>query len=76
MQVSKWDNSLAVRLPKTLANALGLKMGDRLEVVSAGPARLVVAKDESKLHAVERMRACALPIPDDYAFDRDEANAR
>ena len=51
-------------------------MGDRLEGVSAGPARLVVAKAESRLHAVERMRARALPIPDDYALDRDEANAR
>jgi len=68
MRVSKWGNSLA--------DALGLKAGDRLEIVSADSARLVVGKDESRLHAVERMRARALPIPDDYAFDRDEANAR
>ena len=68
MRVSKWGNSLA--------DALGLKAGDRLEVVSADPAQLVVAKDESRLHAVERMRARALPIPDGYALDRNEANAR
>ena len=68
MRVSKWSNSLA--------DALGLEAGNRLEVVSADPAQLVVAKDESRLHAVERMRARTLPIPDDYAFDRDEANAR
>ena len=76
MRVSRWGNSLAVRLPRALVNDLGLKVGDRLEVVSANPGRLAVARDESRLRAVERMRARALPIPDDYAFDREEANAR
>lgn len=45
MRVSKWGNSLAVRLPKALVNDLGLKAGDRLEVVSAEPERLAVARD-------------------------------
>ena len=35
MQVSKWGNSLAVRLPKALVDALGLKEGDELNVVAA-----------------------------------------
>ena len=76
MRVSKWGNSLAVRLPKAVVNDLGLKAGDRLEIVSANPGRLAIAKDESRLRAIERMRTRALPIPDDYIFDRDEANAR
>ncbi len=76
MRVSKWGNSLAVRLPRALVSDLGLKAGDRLEVVSANPGRLAVARDESRLRAVERMRARALNIPDDYTFDREEANAR
>ena len=76
MRVSKWGNSLAVRLPKALVNDLDLKAGDRLEIVSAKPGHLAVARDQSRLRAIERMRARALPIPDDYAFDRDEANAR
>ncbi len=76
MRVSKWGNSLAVRLPRALVNDLGLKAGDRLEVVSASPVRLAVTRDESRLRAVERMRARALNIPADYAFDREEANAR
>lgn len=75
MRVSKWGNSLAVRLPRTLVNDLGLKAGDHLEVVSANPERLAVARDERRLRAIERMRARALPIPADYAFDREEANA-
>ena len=76
MQVSKWGNSLAVRLPKAVVDKLGLKAGDRLEIVSATRRRLVVAKAESRRRAIERMRARALSIPSDYVFDRDEANAR
>ncbi len=76
MRVSKWGDSLAVRLPKAVVDELGLKVGDRLEVVSATRERLAVARDESRRRALERMRARALPIPADYAFDRDEAGAR
>ncbi|HSC18982.1 MAG TPA: AbrB/MazE/SpoVT family DNA-binding domain-containing protein, partial [Rhizomicrobium sp.] len=32
MQVAKWGNSLAVRLPKKLVDELGLKEGDKLEL--------------------------------------------
>ena len=32
MQVSKWGNSLAVRLPATVVDALGLKEGDQILV--------------------------------------------
>ena len=76
MQVSKWGNSLAVRLPKALVEDLGLKPGDDVAVVSATPKRIAVAKDERRVLAVKRMRARAWPLPEDYAFDRNDANAR
>ena len=76
MKVSKWGNSLAVRLPKALVDDLDLKPGDRLEVISAAPNRIAVARDERRALAVERMRARALTIPEDYVFDREEANTR
>ena len=76
MKVSKWGNSLAVRLPKTLVEDLDLKPGDLLEVVSAAAKRIAVARDERRALAVERMRTRALSIPEDYLFDREEANSR
>ncbi len=76
MRVSKWGNSLAVRLPKALVEDLGLKPGDRLEIVSEAKERIVIAKDERRLRAVERMRSRAWSIPEGYGFDRGEANAR
>lgn len=76
MLVSRWGNSLGVRLPRVLVKALGLKAGDELEVVSATSTRIVVAKDDSRVQAIDRMRARAWPIPEGYNFDRDEVNAR
>ena len=76
MRVSKWGNSLAVRLPKSLVNNLGLKSGDELEVVSAKLSGIVLARDERRKKAVQRMRERALSLPEGYSFDRDKANAR
>ena len=36
MQISKWGNSLAVRLPAAVVDALGLKEGDQIEIQVAG----------------------------------------
>ena len=76
MRVSKWGNGPAVRLLKAVVDELGLTAGDRLEIVSATRERLVVARDESRLRAIERMRTRALPIPAGYALDRNDANTR
>ena len=76
MVVSRWGNSLGVRLPRALVDNLDLKPGDELEVVASKPTRIVVAKDDRRAQAVDRMRARALSLPEDYSFDRNEANAR
>jgi antitoxin MazE len=36
VQISKWGNSPAVRLPKRVADALGLKLGQELDLVVEG----------------------------------------
>ena len=37
MKVAKWGNSLAVRLPQAVVEALRLKEGDEIEIHVAGP---------------------------------------
>ena len=76
MLVSRWGNSLGVRLPRVLVDNLGLKPGDELEVVASTATRIVVAKDDCRAQAVDRMRGRAWPVPGGYAFDRDDATAR
>lgn len=77
MQVSKWGNSLAVRLPKALVDELGLKEGDELDVVAARKGTIEVeTKEERRRRAIEHLASLQWPLPPDYKFDRDEANER
>jgi antitoxin MazE len=77
MQVSKWGNSLAVRLPKALVEQLGLKEGDQLNVVAAKDGAIEVETHEDRRRrALERMAARNWTPPEGYRFDRDEANER
>jgi len=77
VQVSKWGNSLAVRLPKALVDKLRLKEGDELDVVAAKNGILEVeTKENQRKAALERMAARNWKLPPDYKFDRDEANER
>ena len=50
--------------------------GNEVEVVSATPERIALAKDERRQRAIERMRARAWSVPEDFVFDREEVNAR
>lgn len=77
MQVSRWGNSLAVRLPKALVDQLGLKEGDELSVVAVKPGTIEVeTRENERRRALERMAARNWTLPKGYRFDRDEANAR
>jgi antitoxin MazE len=76
MQVSKWGNSLAVRLPAAVVDALALKEGDEIEISIAGKREFKVARDQSKAKALEAIRRLARPFPRGFKFDRGEANER
>jgi antitoxin MazE len=76
MHVAKWGNSLAVRLPKALVEALGLKAGDELSVVAASKKEIVVAKRDRRAEFLKAMEQFNWPTPEGYKFDRDEANER
>ena len=77
MQVSRWGNSLAVRLPRALVEQLGLKEGDQLNVVAAKDGAIEVETNEGwRRRALQRMAARNWTVLEDYRFDRDEANKR
>ncbi len=48
MKVAKWGNSLAVRLPRPVVEALDLKEGDDVQIVAAGAGGLEVSRDPSR----------------------------
>ena len=76
MQVAKWGNSLAIRLPSAVVEALNLKEGDNIEIRVAGERTFDVELDRSRLRALETIRNLRRPLPNGWKFDRDDANAR
>jgi antitoxin MazE len=76
MQVAKWGNSLAVRLPASVVDALNLKEGDEIEIQVADERTFGVARKPGRQEWLERLRSFRGRLPADFKFDRDEANAR
>jgi len=76
MHVGKWGNSLAIRLPSSVVEALQLKEGDEIEIEVAGDRTFRVARDPKRNEAIARLRALAWPAPPGFRFSRDEANER
>ena len=76
MQVSKWGNSFAIRLPAAVVEALKLNEGDDIEVIIADERVFQVRKKPGKETFLARLRQYRGKLPADFKFDRDDANAR
>lgn len=79
MQIGKWGNSLAVRLPRELIERFGLKEGDAFDtdiIAKALEESHAAAVQARKQAALEEIRQRRIPLPEDWKFDREEANWR
>lgn len=74
MQVAKWGNSLAVRLPATVVEALDLKPGDNIDIHVLGNRTFAVEKTPGARELLARLRKYRGRLPTDFKFDRDDAN--
>jgi antitoxin MazE len=76
MQVGKWGNSLAVRLPAAVVEALKLKEGDEIEIEIAGERQFRVQRDQRREAAMAKLKALNWTLPQGFRFNRDDANER
>lgn len=76
MRVLKWGNSLAVRLPKIVVDALDLKEGEEIEIRIVDKRVFEVSRDQSKSRALARLRRLRRPLPPGFVFDREETSTR
>jgi antitoxin MazE len=76
MQISKWGNSLAVRLPKKLVEELRVTEGDEVNLVAAADKTIEVEKIDRRKRFLAELAKFNWPLPEGYKFDRDEANER
>ncbi len=73
-RVSKWGNSLAIRLPASVVQALELHEGDEIEVEIADERVFQITKKPGKEAILARLRQFRGKSPADFKFDRDNAN--
>lgn len=76
MKVAKWGNSLAVRLPAAVVDALALDEGDDVVIEAVGTRRLEVSRAPDTEELLARLRQFRGRLPADFKFNRDEANER
>jgi antitoxin MazE len=76
MQVAKWGNSLAVRPPATVVEALALMEGDDIEIHVAGIRTFEVARRLNATDLLARLRKFRGRLPADFKFDRLHAHER
>ena len=76
MKLAKWGNSLAVRLPSSVVEALDLKNGDDIEIEVVGARQWEVKRTEDSRQVLERLKKFRGRLPPDFHFDRLDANAR
>ena len=76
MQVAKWGNSLAVRLPAAVVEALELKEGDDVEIHVHGERDFEIRRRASAADLLARLRRFRGRLPQDFRFDRLDANRR
>jgi antitoxin MazE len=74
MRVAKWGNSLAVRLPRLVVEALDLREGDSIEIEVAGSRSLEITKAPGQREVLARLRKYRGRLPAGFKFDRMEAN--
>lgn len=76
MQVAKWGNSLAVRLPASLVQALNLREGEDIDLHVVGARSFEVERRPDTKELLLRLRKLRGTLPAGFRFDRLEANSR
>lgn len=76
MQVSRWGNSLAVRLPASVVDLMQLKEGDDIALHAVGVRAFEIEKKPELMDLLARIRKFRGKLPPDFHFDRLEACER
>jgi antitoxin MazE len=74
MQIAKWGNSLAIRIPATVVAALGLKEGDDIQVRVVEARTFEISRTPDTKALLDRLRKYRGRLPEDFQFDRLQAN--
>ena len=77
MHISKWGNSLAVRLPKKLCEEMNLQEGDQIQLVKNTQSNVFeVIRNKSADEILSEIRELRGALTSNAHLTREEANER
>jgi antitoxin MazE len=76
MRISKWGNSLAVRIPADVAKKLNLREGDEIRMLPFSGSEFLVKREMTREEAIEAIRKAGTPLPKGFRFNRLEIHDR
>ena len=76
MRDSKWGNSLAIRIPASIVNALELKEGEEIELHLAGERAFEIVKKSTPKALLHRLHQLRGNLPAHFPFDFMQTNER
>ena len=76
MQVCRWGNSLTIRLPAAVVEALQLNEGDAVDVHVADARSLGLKKAPGRRELLQRLHKFRGRLPAGFVFDRDATHER
>jgi antitoxin MazE len=76
MRVMKWKNGFAIRLPRSVVEALEVKEGDLIKVRVAGRGTIQLERSPAPQELLRRIRKYRGRLSGGFRFDRLEAHAR
>ncbi|MEN5167036.1 AbrB/MazE/SpoVT family DNA-binding domain-containing protein [Achromobacter kerstersii] len=71
MRLEKWGNSLAVRLPASVVDVLGLQEGDDIEIHVQGDRRFEVRKTAGEEGVLAKLREFRGRLSANFVFKRE-----
>ena len=75
-RIGRWGNSLAIRIPASVVKSRGFREGDLVKLEMIDENTVAVARRKNREKIIAQITAMKVPLPPDYKFDREEANAR
>jgi antitoxin MazE len=76
VKIFQWGDGLAVQLPMSLVDSLGLKEGDDVEIAVAGTILPTACADADVTEVLTRLRAYRGRLPADFNFVRPQSHER
>lgn len=76
MRVLRWGDSLAIRLPAAVVDAMELREGDEVALQVVSKCVIEIGKAPGAKKHLASLRRFRGRLPNDFKFDRWEANQR